>query len=128
MGLNINRIEDLPAKYQGQARKQLGSEGFAKESKYHNKPTEVDGHMFQSGHEAERYGELRLLYQAQKICALRLQVPFFLPGGIIYKADFVYYDIENKCFIVEDAKGDRTKEYIMKKKLMLEIGIEIQEV
>jgi hypothetical protein len=128
MSLGFNRIEDLPAKYQGQARQKLGSDGFAKESKYHNKPTEVDGHLFPSEQEATRYGELKLLYEAKEISALSLQVPFFLPGGIIYVADFVYYDIGEKHWVVEDSKGVRTKEYIMKKKLMLEIGIEIQEV
>ena len=128
MGLNINRIEDLPEKYREQARQKLGSDGFAKEIKFHNKPTEADGHLFPSEHEACRYGELRLLYEAKSISALSIQVPFFLSGGIIYIADFVYYDLRDKRWIVEDAKGVRTKEYIMKKKLMREIGIEIQEV
>ena len=45
-----------------------------------------------------------------------------------YKADFVYYDVENKQLIVEDSKGFRTKEYIIKRKLMLFLhGIKIKE-
>ena len=45
-----------------------------------------------------------------------------------YKADFVYYDIENKQLVVEDSKGFRTKDYIIKRKLMLHMhGIRIKE-
>ena len=44
-----------------------------------------------------------------------------------YIADFVY--IRNGRFVVEDAKGVRTKEYRIKRKLMLYIhGIRITEV
>lgn len=67
------------------------------------------------------------MYQAREIASLMIQVPFPLPGGISYIADFVYYDIRRKRFVVEDAKGVKTKEYVMKKKLMREIGIEIEE-
>ena len=42
-------------------------------------------------------------------------------------ADFVYY--RRGIWVVEDAKGDRTDVYIIKRKLMLEkYGIEIEEV
>jgi hypothetical protein len=99
-----------------------------KESKYHNIKTEVDGHVFDSKHEAERYGELCFMFAAKEIAALGLQVSFPLPGGIQYIADFVYYDLKCRCWVVEDAKGVRTKEYKIKQKLMKEIGIEIREV
>ena len=48
---------------------------------------------------------------------------------VSYKADFVYFDIGlNKC-VVEDTKGFRTKDYIIKRKLMLFVhGIRIVEV
>lgn len=58
----------------------------------------------------------------------------FKPGKLLeckcsYVADFVYWDLENNCMVVEDAKGMRTKEYIIKRKLMLHIyGIRIKEV
>jgi hypothetical protein len=90
--------------------------------------TEADGYVFASAREAKRYGELKLQYAAREIAALRLQVPFPLPGGIVYIADFVYYDLRDKRWVVEDVKGVRTKEYQLKKKLMREIGIEIDEV
>ena len=45
-----------------------------------------------------------------------------------YKADFMYYDEAGET-IVEDVKGFRTKEYIIKRKLMLyQYGIRIKEV
>ena len=44
-----------------------------------------------------------------------------------YKADFVYG--EDGKTVVEDVKGFRTKEYIIKRKLMLErYGIRIRDV
>jgi hypothetical protein len=129
MALRADRIDDLPESLRQQAREKLGvSCNVAKDLKYHNIRTEADGHVFPSRHEAERYGELKLMYQAREISSLMIQVPFPLAGGLCYIADFVYYDIRRRRFVVEDAKGVRTKEYVMKKKLMKEIGIEIEEV
>ena len=49
--------------------------------------------------------------------------------AVTYKADFVYTDAATGKEIVEDTKGMRTKDYIIKRKLMLYIhGIKIQEV
>lgn len=46
---------------------------------------------------------------------------------VVYIADFVYKD-ENGETVVEDTKGYRTKEYIIKRKLMLKVhGIRIKE-
>jgi hypothetical protein len=63
---------------------------------------------------------------------LRYQVPFeIIPeqdgeSAASYVADFTY--IENGMFVVEDVKGHRTAEYILKRKLMLRIhGIRIRE-
>lgn len=45
-----------------------------------------------------------------------------------YVADFVYFD-EQGQLVVEDAKGMRTREYILKRKLMLWVyGIRVKEV
>lgn len=47
--------------------------------------------------------------------------------SVNYIADFVY--VEDGKTVVEDAKGVRTKEYIIKRKLMLFVhGIRIKEV
>ena len=117
--------------------------------KYGNRKTEVDGIEFDSRKEAARYLELALLQRAGEIKNLRRQVKFILipaqheapdpaakkpkPGKLIerecaYFADFVYEDREGTT-VVEDTKGLRTKEYIIKRKLMLErFGIRIREV
>ena len=50
-----------------------------------------------------------------------------LEREVSYVADFVY--TENGKRIVEDTKGFKTKDYIIKRKLMLHVhGIRIKEV
>ena len=113
-------------------------------SKYKNKPVTVDNIRFASQHEAQRYKELCLLQKAGKIKNLRLQVPYeLIPAhyelvdgkkkcierAVKYVADFVYRDTETGETVVEDTKGVRTKEYILKRKMMLHTyGIRIKEV
>ena len=107
------------------------------QNKYQAQKTEVDGITFDSRHEAHRYRELKLLERAHEISDLKLQVAFELQpsfqhkGHIIraikYIADFTYIDKDGKIHI-EDAKGMKTKEYQLKKKLMLYKGWEIEEV
>lgn len=51
-----------------------------------------------------------------------------IENGVNYVADFVYTDCHSGNKIVEDSKGMRTKDYIIKRKLMLWIhGIRIVE-
>lgn len=108
-------------------------------SKYNSKKTVVDGQKFDSKKEANRYQELVLLEKAGVIKNLSRQVKFVLipsqrdeSGKVIerecsYKADFVYTDGGET--VVEDVKGYRTKEYIIKRKLLLyQYGIKIREV
>lgn len=46
-----------------------------------------------------------------------------------YVADFVYTDVKTGQTVVEDTKGVRTKEYVIKRKLMLYIHkIRVREV
>lgn len=105
--------------------------------KYNNKKTVVDGIKFDSKRESDRYTELKLLERAGKISDLVLQPKFeLIPKYEIngrkvrkmeYVADFQY--TENGKIIVEDAKGFKTKDYLIKKKLFeFKYGIEITEV
>ena len=101
--------------------------------KYHNKKTIVDGITFDSKKEADRYVELSIMQKVGTIQGLKMQVPFELipkqkgERACKYVADFTY--IENGEQVVEDVKGKRTPEYVMKRKLMLERhGIRIREV
>ena len=107
-------------------------------SKYGNKKVEVDGILFDSKREARRYLDLKAMETAGQIQNLRLQVKYLLipsqkiDGKVVerevsYVADFVYD--QNGETVVEDSKGHRTKEYIIKRKLMLSVwGIQIREV
>lgn len=127
-------------------------------SKYHNSPTErmTEGGAvirFDSRKEARRYDELMAMLKAGEIQDLRLQRDFTLleaytgPQGcriraIRYRADFTYYrpaggntqengEKSSWVLVVEDVKSraTRTKDYLMKKKLMKDrFGIDIVEV
>lgn len=108
-------------------------------SKYGNKKVEVDGIQFDSKKEARRYLELKAMEAAGEIKNLRRQFKFLLipsqriDGKVVerevsYVADFTYYD-KDGSFIVEDTKGFRTPDYILKRKMMLFfLGIRIREV
>lgn len=103
----------------------------------------VDGITFDSRKEARRYTELKLLERTGKITDLQRQVKFklipaqyeqspevYIRGPkkgqhkqgkcieqpVAYVADFVY--VENGRKIIEDTKGVRTKDYIIKRKLV----------
>lgn len=120
-------------------------------AKYKNKKVCINGMEFDSRKEANRY--LKLLDEQQRgyITDLQTQVKYVLipaqresdkvgvRGGKIkgklierecaYIADFVYKDRLTEKTIVEDTKGFRTKDYLIKRKLMLYIhGIRIKEV
>lgn len=102
-----------------------------KRSKYGNRRTERDGKTFDSKHEADVYSELTLRQKAGEIYAVFCQVPFVLPGGIVYVADFVTLE-PSGLFQVLDAKSEATrkdKTYRLKRKLMKNcLGLQIREV
>lgn len=121
-----------------------------KSNKYNNRKIVVDGIVFDSAKEAHRYSELLVLLKAGEISDLKRQVKYTLippqrepdtvgprggvrPGRLIehevsYVADFVYKDKDGNE-IVEDTKGFRTKDYVIKRKLALYLlGIRIREV
>ena len=108
-------------------------------SKYGNKKVIDGANIFDSEKEYRRWCELRLMERAGVITDLQRQVKYELipqqkdeKGKILekaccYVADFVYK--EKGKTIVEDTKGMRTKEYVIKRKLMLRVhGIRVREV
>ena len=125
-------------------------------NKYGNKKVVIGGVAFDSKREAMRYQDLNFLEMCGAITDLKRQVVFELiptqrekstkvykkgrkkgqpiEGKIIekavtYIADFTYIDSDTGKMVVEDAKGMRTRDYIIKRKLMLYIhGIKIREV
>lgn len=108
----------------------------------------VGGHASRKEH--RRAGELKLMQRAGLISDLREQVSYtlipaqygdcgtdfkgksvrvLLERSCRYVADFVYTDKATGKTVVEDTKGVRTKEYVIKRKLMLAVhGIRIKEV
>lgn len=125
-------------------------------NKYRNKKVTIDGEAFDSKREARRYQELKLLERCGAISDLKRQVTYELiptqrekstrvytkgrkngqpiEGKVIekavtYVADFVYIDKATGKTIVEDSKGFHTKDYILKRKMLLYFkGIKIHEV
>jgi hypothetical protein len=120
-------------------------------SKYGNKKAKANGKVFDSRQERSRYYTLQVLEKAGEISELRMQVPFEIIPAIYetvevqlktktkqvqklvqraahYVADFVYKDKDGNM-VVEDSKGFRTPEYLLKKKMMRAfLGITIKEV
>lgn len=106
--------------------------------KYGNKKVVRDGIEFDSIKECQRYCELKLMQRAGLISDLQTQVSFELipaqriDGKVVeravnYIADFVYQQDGQK--VVEDTKGFKTKDYILKRKLMLWVhNLRIREV
>ena len=128
-----------------------------KKSKYRSKKITRDGLTFDSLKEYRRFCDLLLLERAGAITDLKRQVAFeLIPAqyeeiatgefykrgerkgqpkfkrvcieqSVVYNADFVY--TENGKKVVEDTKGVKTKDYIVKRKLMLYVhGIRIKEI
>lgn len=110
--------------------------GTKRESKYRNQKTEVDGYMFDSKAEANRYSELKQMMLGGLIANLELQPKFELTvQGIkigTYSADFRYQDLDQGIQVVEDVKSEATakKELFRWKKKHVEAqyGIKITEV
>ena len=121
-------------------------------SKYHSKKVTVNGVTYDSKKEYIRFCQLSLLEKAGMIKNLQRQVKFELipaqyetferygktgkrlkdgrkcvENAVNYYADFVY-ETDGKR-VVEDTKGFKTKDYIIKRKLLLyRYGIKISEV
>ena len=114
-------------------------------AKYGNRKTVRNGITFDSQKEAARYDALMLLLAAGEIKDLKLQPEFTLqeafttPVGervraVRYRADFLYKrrvkeGVDTRWErVVEDVKGFRTKDYELKRKLMLGLGIKVTEL
>lgn len=120
---------------------------------YNNKTKTLDGNVFDSRKEASRWEKLCILEKAGVIRDLKRQVAYeLIPAqyetyerysktgrrlkdgrkciekACSYVADFTYIQCDTGELVVEDTKGIRTKDYIIKRKLMLLIhGIKIYE-
>lgn len=108
--------------------------GYTRKSKYGAKKTECPyGHMHDSAKEATRCAMLHLMLRGKEIKDLELQKSYpLIPAARYakpmkdeqaarYVADFVYFDKKLGVTVIEDCKGMRTKEYILKRKLMKQL-------
>lgn len=97
-------------------------------SKYGNIQTIVDGRRFDSLAESQRYLQLRQMQADGVISNLSFQPTFELQPGFVdatgkrhrpiaYRADFRY--IEEGKVIIEDVKGRRTQQYVLRMKMLL---------
>lgn len=105
--------------------------------KYNAKKTSVDGLVFDSRREANRYVELREMESSGEISDLQRQVrvelvpPFDRNGqhfrGIYYVVDFTYTNADGSI-VWEDVKGVKTSVYCIKRKLVAyRYGVSIKE-
>ena len=135
--------------------KRAGSVSCLRKNKYGAKKiTDLEtGYVFDSKKEYRRWQELRFMEKAGQITELQRQVKFVLIPAqyeryeryspktgnrlkdgvrclereVSYIADFVYGQAGKT--VVEDTKGFRTDDYVLKRKLMLHVhGIKIKEV
>lgn len=125
-----------------------------KKNKFNAKQVSVLGKKFDSRRESARYLTLLELQNAGIICELELRKPFVLIPSqyemtdevykrgphrgkrkpskciekpVVYYADFCYK--KDGATIVEDVKGKKTADYVIKRKMMLYVfGIKIQEI
>ena len=108
-------------------------------NKYHNRKIVREGETYDSVKEYRRAKELELLEKGGVIKDLKRQVRFeIIPSqrgedgkvverAVTYVADFAYF--EDGKLVVEDTKGYRTKDYIIKRKAMRYLlGINLREV
>ena len=111
------------------------------------KKPEFDGIRFDSHREMQRYCDLKLMEKAGVIRDLKVHriYPITIAGieiriyskrywkagrHLSYEADFVYWDCQCKCEIIEDVKmesGHRTEIYKIKRALMTAMGLTITE-
>jgi hypothetical protein len=132
-----------------------GSVNCLRKNKYGAKKItdQATGYVFDSKKEYRRWQELKFMEKAGQILNLQRQVKYVLIPAqheryerysnktgkqlkdgvrclekeVSYIADFVYEQAGKT--VVEDTKGFRTADYIIKRKLMLQVhGIKIREV
>lgn len=103
---------------------------LTKRNKYGNKKIEVDGYVFDSLAESERYKQLKLMEGMGRIEGLKVHPLYVLQPtfrdqqgrawrAVAYVADFSYQEIAG-ALVVEDVKGGRatqTAAFRIKEKL-----------
>jgi len=102
-------------------------------NKYGARKTTICGITFDSHQESQDYLKLLARQQAGEITDLKTQVRYDLVVNGVrigrYTADFTYTETATGRLVVADSKGCPSRDYILRKKLMLAChGIEIVEM
>lgn len=108
-------------------------------NKYGAEKATLDGITFHSIHEMKCYAQLKQRENAGLIAKLELQVPIPLMGmsgqlrgesgrPLVLRADFRFQDLQTGKQVIADAKGFKTKEYLLKKAILASQGYEILEL
>lgn len=87
------------------------------QNKFKAKAVVVDGIRFQSTLEAKYYCELKLRQKAGEVLYFLRQIPFHLPGGVKYVADFAEFHKDGTVHYV-DVKGYLTDTFKIKRKMV----------
>lgn len=124
------RLENL------EAARSVKSVKAKKASKFGNQPVLIDGQRFDSKLEGKRYLELKLMKAAGEVLYFLRQVPFLLPGGVIYRVDFeVIYPLKHakdpRAVWIgwEDCKGHDKRESMNKIKMVKDLyGVTVELV
>jgi len=85
--------------------------------KYKAKEAEFDGIKFSSKLEGRWYLIIKEMQEAGEVLFFLRQVPFHLPGDVVYRADFMLFFTDGHVEVWE-SKGYDTPEWVMKKKLV----------
>lgn len=112
---------------------------MARAHKYGARRTKIGDESFDSRREARRFADLQMLCRGGEIRDLKRQVkipligrdgPILTPTGrkACYVADFTYFDCRSGADVIEDAKGFRTPEYLLKRAILAAMGIQVREV
>lgn len=98
-----------------------------KRHKYNAIATVVDGFRFDSKKEAARYTRNLLLIRSGSMVMQLRQVPFHLPGGVIYRIDFMEYYNDGTILFV-DVKGLDTPQSKSKRKVVVDWSVNNKKV
>lgn len=85
--------------------------------KFKAKKIELDGINFSSKLEGRWYSIIKEMKESGELLFFLRQVPFHLPGNVVYRADFMLFYTDGNTEIWE-CKGFETPEWRIKKQLV----------
>ncbi len=126
-------LSKLPRETRRQIRKDFGLKA---ENKFGACKVRLDGHVFDSKAESERYLQLLMMQKIGEIAGLVVHPRFPLTSNGekvgVYVADFSYHICRKDGeLVIEDVKSEPTKRlstYRLKRRMMKALGLDVREV